>query len=228
MKIFLSWSGQDSQSHQVAKALRDWLPNVIQQLEPWLSSQDIKTGTNWQAELDKQIADTSFGILAITHESKDKPYLLFEAGALSRQVKDKAYVCPYYFGITSTDFNNPISVYQGEEATREGTLKLLQTINGALEESCRISEKSLEKYFDKWWEDLNSKLLEIKDYEESNSGFIAPRQDRELLEEILQLVRKQDRKPSSYDYLMSDHQLEPGENINDEIIRRQLLRNKYK
>jgi hypothetical protein len=40
MKIFISWSGE--LSHRVALELRDWLPMVINALEPYVSSKDIE------------------------------------------------------------------------------------------------------------------------------------------------------------------------------------------
>lgn len=196
MKIFLSWSGEDSQSHQVAKALRDWLPNVIQQVKPWLSSQDIKTGFKWQGELNKQLADTRFGIFFITHESKDKPYLMFEAGALSRYVEKESYVCPYYFGLKPTDIKNPISEYQGVESTKEGTLKLLNAINSALEKDSLPIAK-LESSFDMWWPKLESELKKIEENDADESkNKPKEREDRELLEELLELARTMSRSQS--------------------------------
>jgi len=41
MSVFIGWSGKSTKSHQVAEALRDWLGQVIQGCDPWISTVDI-------------------------------------------------------------------------------------------------------------------------------------------------------------------------------------------
>ena len=42
MKVFISWSGDRSKF--IANTLHWWLPNVMQAIDPFVSSQDIQKG----------------------------------------------------------------------------------------------------------------------------------------------------------------------------------------
>jgi hypothetical protein len=56
-------------SHRVAASLRDWLPSVLQAIEPYGSSKDIDKGARWNTDISKELEDSSFGILCITPEN---------------------------------------------------------------------------------------------------------------------------------------------------------------
>ena len=205
MKVFLSWSGENSQSHQVAIALHTWLPRVIQQLDPFLSSHDIDSGINWSPEVDKQLSEIHFGVLAITRTSMLAPWLLFEAGALSKHV-NRSYVCPYLFGIKPTDLDGPLSKLQSRESHREGTLKLLETINKALPAN-KLTNEVLSDQFEVWWPKLEAELDNIKnnDLASSDIPLRNVRSERELLEELLTLTRKISRDNQSSNYMEVAH-----------------------
>jgi len=64
VKVFISWSG--TKSRDVALALREWLPLVMNSVEPFVSAKDIYAGTRWQLEISAQLEATNFGIVCVT------------------------------------------------------------------------------------------------------------------------------------------------------------------
>jgi len=77
MKVFLSWSGD--LSHKVAIIFRDWLPSVLQFVEPYVSSEDIDKGARWSTDIAKELEESSFGILFITKDNIEAPWVNFDS-----------------------------------------------------------------------------------------------------------------------------------------------------
>jgi hypothetical protein len=94
--VFISWSGD--RSEKMAAALYSWLPMVLQSAKPWMSKEDIEKGSRGLDEIGKALDAMSVGIICLTPENVEKPWILFEAGALSKAMGEKTRVCPYLFG----------------------------------------------------------------------------------------------------------------------------------
>jgi hypothetical protein len=191
MKVFLSWSGE--LSHKVALTLRDWIPSVIQSIEPYVSSEDIDKGARWSTDIASELADSSYGILCVTRENLHAPWLTFEAGALSKTM-DKSYVSPFLFDIKRSEVNGPILQFQSTVFEKEDVKKLLLSLNKA-DSTEQLTSERLEKALDVWYpnleEQLNNllksqpQLLVETDLEPEKTNSFST----EILEEILDLSR---------------------------------------
>ena len=108
MRIFASWSGKTSR--EAAIAFREWLPKVIQSISVFVSSKDIEAGDRWGTEIAEELKKCDFGVVFVTKSNKEKPWLLFEAGALSKRYTD-AKVVPVLCNILPSEISgNPLSL----------------------------------------------------------------------------------------------------------------------
>ena len=190
VKVFLSWSGE--KSHKVALVFRDWFPSVIQSLVPYVSSEDIDKGTRWSTDIAKELEDSSFGILCVTKENMNAPWLTFEAGALSKTM-DKSFVSPFLFNIKRSEVSGPILQFQSTIFSKDDVYKLVKTLNKACGEET-LSDERLDKAFNVWWPTLEDELNKIKQMEEdsneaADNSSSATVGNSEILEEILDLTR---------------------------------------
>ncbi|CAH0786487.1 TIR domain-containing protein [Escherichia coli] len=158
MKIFISWSGQDSL--EIAKVLRDWIPNVIQVAEPYVSAEDIDKGTRWATDISKELDDSSYGIICLTKNNINAPWINFEAGALGKKV-DKSRVSPFLFKIKPSEITGPILQFQYTRSDdKNDILKLMLSINN---QAGFLTEERLTKAFEQWWPSLERELDNIQD-----------------------------------------------------------------
>jgi hypothetical protein len=204
MKVFISWSGK--LSHEIAKLLREWLPCVIQAAEPWLSSQDIAKGSVGVTEINSQLEGSSVGIICITSENMTEPWILFEAGALSKGVT-KNRVCTLLINLAkSTDLKPPLGNFQWTMMpNKDEMLKLVKSINDGLKEHNEkpLSDQVLAMTYEQMWpkfdEGFQNALSNCKPTTQKH------RPQEEIIEEILENSRQ---AKSGLEKLLNSVQLE--------------------
>ena len=185
MKVFISWSGE--LSRQVAELLRDWIQHPLQSVEPWMSKQDIQAGSVWFDEIGKELSSTGVGILCLTPDNLNAPWVLFEAGALYKGLTNNR-VCPLLVNLRPADVKPPLSQLNMILADKEGILKLVTTINEQADEKSGEKKLPLDRVrgsVEKWWDVFQEKFAKIV-------GGHTPtpqRSERDMLEEVLALCR---------------------------------------
>lgn len=197
MKVFISWSGD--LSHEVAQAFNEWLPCVLQGVQPFLSSENIHKGAPWFEEIGGQLEETDFGILCLTPFNLEAPWILFEAGALSKKV-GKARVVPLVLGLSPSELKPPLSNFNAANVTKDDTLKLVRSVNEGLKDK-QLGDTQLARVFEKWWPDLEAKLKQAEDElatVRAGRAASAPaaRSVEDMLGELLELTRSIAQRPA--------------------------------
>lgn len=183
-KVFISWSGD--LSRKLAEALRSWLPAALQYVKPYFSPDDIEKGAKWNSEIAKELETSNVGVICLTQDNTEKPWILFESGALSKSL-DKARVCTLLFNLDAADIKGPLTSFQATKFIREDFKRLVSTINNTAGES-KLETSVLDSVFDMWWPRLEKQVTEIIKMQD-NGAKRERRSERDILEEILELTR---------------------------------------
>jgi hypothetical protein len=184
LKVFISWSGV--QSKEIAEAVRAWLPSVLQTVKPYFTPNDIDKGNRWSSDIANELDNSSVGIFCITRENSNSPWIMFEAGAISKKV-DASLVCPILFGLGNADITGPLTQFQTTLFTKSDMYSLVGTINKANTDNV-LEDEVLRNAFDAFWPKLEARINELLTDITSNVDAHS-RSDRELLEEVLGLTR---------------------------------------
>ena len=160
MKVFISWSGE--KSRRIALALKEWFPVVMQNLRPYVSSEDIGKGTRWSRELQSELESSEFGILCVTRENMDAPWLMFEAGVLSKVGISR--VSPFLYDIQPPEITGPMQLFQATVFDRRDIWNLVSELN-RMSGPGALPEKRLAQVFDRWYPDLERRLNALRNLE---------------------------------------------------------------
>lgn len=156
MVVFISWSGD--RSRKVAELLVDLLQNVIQTSKPWMSQHSIEAGEDWFRAIERGAGSTVFGILCLTPENQENPWILYEAGLL-RKGFESSRVSALLLGLSTKDVRSPLREINNVPFSKEGVLKLFQTFNANTEN--KLVPERISAVFEMAWSAFETKVKEI-------------------------------------------------------------------
>jgi len=145
MSVFLGWAGE--RSRQAALTLQACLKRVFndQRLPSWMSDEDVGLGQPWRDQLRAALGVHKWAIVCLSPECVDKPWLLFEAGAISAGDPGNRVVPYLLFGLQRHALPDPLAQFQAVVANRPGTLRLLQDLNRSLPNGAQLANEQLDK-----------------------------------------------------------------------------------
>jgi len=184
MKVFISWSG--NRSRAVAEVLDDWLQCVLQSSRPWVSTTGIDKGAVWFNDISGQLQNTSSGIICLTNENKNKPWILFEAGALAKGLASNR-VYTFLIDLEPRDIEDPLAQFNHTVFEKDDIRKLLQSLNRN-NESGPLSLHILDKVFETHWPQLETSFKAALEENPPNQP-PTQRENQDVLGEVLETTR---------------------------------------
>ena len=194
MRVFISWSGAASRA--VAEILADWLPKVIQGVQPFVSAKDIDKGSNWTSELARQLEDAQFGIVCLAPDNLLSPWLNYEAGAITKSVDSR--VCPVLFGVEKGEVKPPLSQLQMTSIEIGDFVLLMNSVNRASGNLLQLP--AVKESVEVWWPMLEGAIrgVPVPAPTVTPDGIQEPAQPEssstEMLTELLHRVRQIDAR----------------------------------
>jgi len=188
MRVFLSWSRRRSKA--VAEAWALFLPDVLQVVRTFLSSVDLEAGVRWTDDLADALGDMDHGLICVTPENREEPWIHFEAGALSKK-PGKSKVVPFLYELDGSQLHASLAQFNYRPFTKEGVFQIVSSINNDLSEYA-LDPGRLQRAFETYYPDFETRLNEIpKLTEDEQKGVKPERKLEEVVAEILSVVRKQ-------------------------------------
>jgi hypothetical protein len=177
-----------------------------------MSREDIQAGQRWMLEIGGGLEASNFGILCITPENIQAPWVLFEAGAISKSVHESA-VIPLLFDVNFAEIQGgPLGQFQAKKLGREGVFELATAINSRAEQP--VPEPRLRRVFDRSWPSLEEKIRAVPAGKPLGG---TRRSTEEILEELVIAVRRIESR------LALGEDGDPGEPVSPEMLN--LIRN---
>jgi hypothetical protein len=120
-----------------------------------MSDRHLQKGDVWSHVIGEKLAGCRVGIICVTPENTESPWLLFESGALAKTL-GRSRVCPLLFGMLPSDLEGPLSQFQTTVFAKDDIYRLVSTLNDELGED-KLEKEVVVASFTKFWPDLEMK-----------------------------------------------------------------------
>jgi hypothetical protein len=156
MSVFISWAGKDTASYRIAVLLKEFIPQVIQKTDCFISD-DIQAGTVWLNRLLAELQNRNIGLVCVTRDNQNSRWLNFEAGAIWKNVGDVSRVCPVLIDLSPKDVSQPLSSFQTKTLKREDVLSICEMVNKDKGDRS-LTKEALNRAFGVWWPEFEKAL----------------------------------------------------------------------
>lgn len=151
---FISWSGDESR--KIAEALQEFFSFVLPNPSLFVASKDLQAGEVWFTEIAERLDACDVGVIVVTPQNIARPWLHFEAGAISKRVGRSAAI-PLLCGVANGELaGTPLAQLQALTVTRENVRKLTSRLNDLLE--LGVTESHIDNTFRVWWDHYKDKI----------------------------------------------------------------------
>jgi len=164
--VFISWSKEPA--GEIAKKVQYLLGKIFPDptIKFFVSKAEcggIRGGDKGRNILDVELEQSNFGILILTENNFERPWIMFEAGALSKDSKISKVV-PICFKRDKTKIENPIEVFNRVKYDKDDFLESLiyqiEKVRYEKEPSPQQKE-NLSKSLNDYWEEFQKATDEI-------------------------------------------------------------------
>ena len=125
MSVFICWS--HTRSHKIALAVETLLKGMH---VPVFVSDHIEKGATWFGSIQEKLNKAEIGIVCLTSENLESPWLHFESGALARELPSQSKAIAgtgespgrlftVLHGVTAAEVTGPLSAYQATSRMRK-------------------------------------------------------------------------------------------------------------
>ena len=205
MKVFISWSG--NRSRAVADLMSVWIKCVLQASDPWISTKHIDRGALWFSEINEKLRDVSVGIVCLTQENKDKPWILFETGALAKGLTGNR-VCTFLVDLEPGDLTDPLAQFNHTKPDKIGMWELVKTLNSCMLERC-LDEIVLQRAFEVYWPSFENDFAEAVSLNPAVE--VKKRPQNDVMMEILETTRLLNRRIGALENTSDERRYSPNE-----------------
>lgn len=156
-EIFISWGGEKAKKY--ADNLKAILNKVFEKDAATFYSGNIGSGKIWLDKINEALRESKIGIIILTKESVNKPWVNFESGAIFKADKKNASIIPVYVDVTNADLDNhPLKFFQSDYTfTWSSMIRLFDFLNNTLKwEYKTIDLDAVKKFFDEFIDENNN------------------------------------------------------------------------